>query len=71
MIKKFLAKLVGWGKQGGSETFHQQEAIERENAKERRQEAMEHERERLRIQMEKRKAPSEVEILGPSESKER
>ena len=51
----------------GPKTFHQPDVIERELAEERRKQAMEHERERIKDQMKKREVPSEAEILGPSD----
>ena len=69
MIKKIVAKLAGFRELArGQKQFHQREVIERENAEERRQQAMTRAREELRAQMERRKTPSETEILGPSDS---
>lgn len=69
MLKKFFATLVGFREVSeGQKPFHQQEQIERELAEERRHVAMENERERLKDEMKKRQAPSEEEILGPSDS---
>ena len=68
-MRKFFAKLMGYQEQiRGPKTFHQPDVIERELAEERRQQAMEHERERIKDQMKKRKAPSEGEIRRPSDS---
>lgn len=68
MIKKFFTKLVGYREMSRGQTpFHQKEQIERELAEERRQQAMERERERLR-NFGQRKEPSDTEILGPSDS---
>ena len=64
-MKKLFIKLMGWQEQStGPDRFHQPEVIERELAEERRQQAMEHERERIKDQMEKREIPSEQEILN-------
>ena len=67
-MKKFLLKLVGWREQRNPSHFVEREAIEHANAEERRQQAMIHEKERLRDNMEKREEPAEGVILGPSDS---
>ena len=67
MIKKIIAKLMGWREQRSPSHFSQQEAIERENAEERRKIAMELERERLKDQMEKREEPVDPSSI-PSDS---
>ena len=68
-MKKLIAKLMGWREQRNPSNFSQQEAIERDNAEERRQMTMEHEGERLRERIKTRQAPTDAEILGPSDSK--
>ena len=70
-MKKLFAKLVNWQAQrNGPDRFHQPEVIERELAEERRLQAMERERERLK-EIRNREEPSDVEILGPSDSAEK
>lgn len=70
-MKKFFAKLIGFREVVKGQTpFHQREKIEHDLAEERRQQAMEHERERLK-EVWKREEPSEAEILGPSDSAEK
>ena len=66
-MKKLIAKLMGWREQRSPSHFSQQEVIEKENAGERRQMAMERERERLKDQMEKRKEPVNPSSI-PSDS---
>ena len=69
MIKKIIARLMGVREQRNPSHFSQQEAIERENSKERSQMAMQHERERLKDQMEKRKEPVDPSSI-PSDSEQ-
>lgn len=71
MIKKIIATLTGWREQRNPSHFEEQDSIERSNAEERRQEAMRHERERIRTQIRERIAPSTEEVLGPSDSGDR
>ncbi|OGM96235.1 MAG: hypothetical protein A3B86_03785 [Candidatus Yanofskybacteria bacterium RIFCSPHIGHO2_02_FULL_38_22b] len=71
MIKKLFTKLVGFREVvRGQKPFHQREQIERELAEERRQQAKERERERLK-EIGQRKEPSDTDILGPSDSAEK
>lgn len=67
-MKKFFAKLIGWREQRNPSHFQQQEEVERSLAEERRRDAMVKEQERIKDNMKKRQEPSEVEILGPSDS---
>ena len=67
-MKKLLVKLIRWREQRNPSKFHEQEAIERDLAEERRQQAMEHERERLRNETRTRQVPADEEIFGPSDS---
>jgi len=69
MLKNIIAKLVGnFDQRRGADKFHQAENIKHELAEERRVEAKEKVREKLQEQAQKREEPSEVEILGPSDS---
>jgi hypothetical protein len=69
MIKKIIAMLTGEREKRNPSHFVQQEAIEHENAEERRQIAMQHQRERLRDNMEKREEPVNPSSI-PSDSEQ-
>jgi hypothetical protein len=69
MIKKIIALLTGTSHPiENPGEFHRKEKIEQELADERRVEAQEKERERLKGQREARQEPADEEILGPSET---
>lgn len=68
MMKKFLAKLVGWREKETDfalRTFKEKSAEESREAEERRKQVMAGREQKY---VSKRTAPSESEILGPSDS---
>ena len=66
---EFFAKLIGFRQVVRGQTpFHQADKIQQDLAREKRLEAKERDRERLRDEMKKREEPSEAKILGPSGS---
>ncbi len=71
MTKKFMAQLITNFQPRmnlGRKRFNEEREVSEEASNYNKQIAMEHERERLKDQMEKRKEPSEAKILGPSDS---
>ncbi|MBI4158019.1 MAG: hypothetical protein HY505_00120 [Candidatus Yanofskybacteria bacterium] len=69
MIKKFLIKLTGWREKEtnfSARTFKEKSAEESREAKERHQQIMEGRGDKKYVS--ERTAPSESEILGPSDS---